>query len=150
MTIKVKPLQEAINKAEAARQTFCLASPGTDEEFRAYLSGFDAALGIFRNAIEEGGDALGSDRASTDTSPGVTAGAVDPAAIWAEALREVLDDMWNLINAIDDEDFHGMVPGRPATIIGHYEEYHRRHIEHAQQIAESLTALIDKEQDHGR
>lgn len=75
---------------------------------------------------------------------------VDPAAIRAEALREVLDDMWNLINAIDDEDFHGMVPGRPATIIGHYEEYHRRHIEHAQQIAESLTALIDKEQDHGR
>ena len=103
-----------------------------------------------RSQIEEGGDALGSDRASTDTSPGVTAGAVDPAAIWAEALREVLDDMWNLINAIDDEDFHGMVPGRPATIIGHYEEYHRRHIEHAQQIAESLTALIDKEQDHGR
>lgn len=88
MTIKVKPLQEAINKAEAARQTFCLASPGTDEEFRAYLSGFDAALGIFRNAIEEGGDALGSDRASTDTSPGITAGAVDPAAIRAEALRE--------------------------------------------------------------
>ena len=72
---------------------------------------------------------------------------VDLAAIRAAALREVLDDMWNLINAIDDEDFHGMVPGRPATIVGHYEEYHRRHIEHAQQIAESLTALIDKEQD---
>ena len=42
-----------------------------------------------RSQIEEGGDALGSDRASTDTSPGVTAGAVDPAAIRAEALREI-------------------------------------------------------------
>ena len=128
MTIEIKPLHDAITEAQTKRVTFCLASPGADEEFHAYLSGFDAAVGIFRKAIEE----------------------VSHATIRAEALREVLDDMWNLINAIDDEDFHGMVPGRPATIVGHYEEYHRRHIEHAQQIAESLTALIDKEQDHGR
>ena len=29
-----------------ARETFCLASPGSDEEFAAYLSGFDAASQI--------------------------------------------------------------------------------------------------------
>ncbi len=28
------------------RETFCLASAGSDEEFRAYLSGFDAAVAI--------------------------------------------------------------------------------------------------------
>jgi len=59
-------LQEAITEAEAVRQTFCLASPGTYEEFHAYLAGFDRAAGIFRKAIEP----------------------VDPATIRAEALRE--------------------------------------------------------------
>lgn len=66
MTIKVKLLQNAITEAEAFRHTFCLALPGSDEEFHAYLLGFDSALNIFRKAIE----------------------AVDPAAIRAEALRE--------------------------------------------------------------
>jgi hypothetical protein len=66
MTIKVKPLQEAITEAEASRHTFCLASPGSDEEFHAYLLGFESALSIFRKAIE----------------------AVDPATIRAEALRD--------------------------------------------------------------
>ena len=91
MTIKINPLQEAITEAEIARHTFCLASPGTDEEFTAFLSGFDAALGIFRNAIEKGGDASdqGNSDPRHDTSTGVTAGAVDPAAIRAEALREI-------------------------------------------------------------
>ena len=31
---------------DKARETFCLASPGSDEEFAAYLSGFDAASQI--------------------------------------------------------------------------------------------------------
>ncbi len=126
MTIKVKPLQEAINKAEAARQTFCLASPGTDEEFRAYLSGFDAALGIFRNAIEEGGDALGSDRASTDTSPGITAGAPDPAAIRAEAWNAALKAAAKACDPTSYQAHHASVRRRCQT---------------------AILSLIDKEQD---
>lgn len=31
---------------DKARETFCLASPGSDEEFAAYLCGFDAASQI--------------------------------------------------------------------------------------------------------
>jgi hypothetical protein len=31
---------------DKARDTFCLASPGSDEEFAAYLSGFDSASQI--------------------------------------------------------------------------------------------------------
>ena len=34
------------------RETYCLASPGSDEEFHAILSGFDTAVGMFRAALK--------------------------------------------------------------------------------------------------
>ena len=130
MTIKINPLQEAITEAEIARHTFCLASPGTDEEFTAFLSGFDAALGIFRNAIEKGGDASdqGNSDPRHDTSTGVTAGAVDPAAIWAEAWNAALKAA---AKACD-----------PSSYQAHHASVRRR-------CQTAILALIDKEQDDG-
>ena len=39
------------------RETYCLASPGGDEEFHAILSGFDTAVGMFRAALKGDRDA---------------------------------------------------------------------------------------------
>lgn len=38
------------------RETYCLASPGSDEEFHAILSGFDAAVDLARAALKGDSD----------------------------------------------------------------------------------------------
>lgn len=37
---------------EETRATFCLASPGSDEEIAAWLSGFDTAAAIARGTVK--------------------------------------------------------------------------------------------------
>lgn len=41
---RVEALEEGLKRAAKDRATFCTAMVGTDEEFRAYLDGFDAAI----------------------------------------------------------------------------------------------------------
>ena len=84
MTIKVKSLERTgrtlAEWKEFARRDDCLDRM-VPSDLRCILS-----------AIEEGGDASdqGNSDPRHDTSPGVTAGAVDPAAIRAKALREAI------------------------------------------------------------
>lgn len=41
---RAEALEDGLKRAAEDRATFCTAMPGTDEEFRAYLDGFDAAI----------------------------------------------------------------------------------------------------------
>lgn len=41
---RAEALDDGLKRAAEHRATFCTAMPGTDEEFRAYLDGFDAAI----------------------------------------------------------------------------------------------------------
>ena len=41
-------VERAAKQLAAARETFCYASPGSDEEFTSLLLGFDTAAGIIR------------------------------------------------------------------------------------------------------
>ena len=47
---RAEALDDGLKRAAEHRATFCTAMPGTDEEFRAYLDGFDAAI---RSLIKE-------------------------------------------------------------------------------------------------
>jgi hypothetical protein len=42
---------DLLKQLAAARETFCLASPGSDEEFTSLLLGFDTAVGIVKAAL---------------------------------------------------------------------------------------------------
>ena len=50
-------LEEATKRLAAARETFCYASPGSDEEFTSLLLGFDTAAGIIRDLAPDAGTA---------------------------------------------------------------------------------------------
>ena len=50
-------LEEATKRLAAARETFCYASPGSDEEFTSLLLGFDTAAGIIRDLAPDAGAA---------------------------------------------------------------------------------------------
>ena len=41
---RAEALEAGLKRAAEDRATFCTAMVGTDEEFRAYLDGFDAAI----------------------------------------------------------------------------------------------------------
>lgn len=47
-------LDAAIERVEAARETFRLALPGSDEEFAAGLAGFDMALSALKKGTDNG------------------------------------------------------------------------------------------------
>ena len=93
------------------------------------------------SAIEEGGDAFAGQCSDHDTSPGVTAEPVDPAAIRAEALREAAKECATLAA------LHANIAltGLPA-------QARLREAMEASftKAAYAILALIDKEQDHGR
>lgn len=48
-------VEEATKQLAAARETFCYASPGSDEEFTSLLLGFDTAAGIIRDLADVDG-----------------------------------------------------------------------------------------------
>ena len=135
MTIKVKPL-EGTGRTLAEWKEFARRDDCLD---RMVPSDLCSIL----SAIEEGGDASdqGNSDPRHDTSPGVTAGAVDPAAIRAEALREAAKECATLAA------LHANIAltGLPA-------QARLREAMEASftKAAYAILALIDKEQDHGR
>lgn len=81
-----------------------------------------------------------------------------------EAIKAVLtldlpNRFYNHANAINDEDYVGPVPGLKANIVGHFEKYHKLHVERlcedastAVYLVQQLTAalaLIDGENGNG-
>ena len=46
--VKALVVERAAKQLAAARETFCYASPGSDEDFTSLLLGFDTAAGIIR------------------------------------------------------------------------------------------------------
>lgn len=46
--VKALVVERAVKQLAAARETFCYASPGSDEDFTSLLLGFDTAAGIIR------------------------------------------------------------------------------------------------------
>ncbi len=49
-------LDQVISEAAEIRRTFCLATPGTDAEFKAWIHGFDTAVAHFAAAIRAQGE----------------------------------------------------------------------------------------------
>lgn len=107
------------------RETFCLASAGSDEEFHAYLSGFDAAVAIADLAAPPAqaqgakplhlsddlrgqlwqivlkmtacdDDGCGQNNCSCMARYARILAAIDPAAIREAALREAADELRGL------------------------------------------------------
>lgn len=133
---------DAITEAEASRHTFCLASPGTDEEFHAYLLGFDMATGIFRRAIES----------------------VDPATIRAGALREAAMAGWNACRTsiyavcedvtneaerlnVEEDYSAGYVAGTKRAAKSIARGFNSMEALDDDNFCVAILALIDKEQD---
>lgn len=48
-----KALEDGLARAARVRATFCLASPGSDEEIAAWLHGFDAAILAMKEKTDE-------------------------------------------------------------------------------------------------
>lgn len=46
-----KSLEDGLARAVRVRATFCTASPGTDEEFNAWLHGFDTAIRAMKEPL---------------------------------------------------------------------------------------------------
>ena len=138
MTIKVKSLEDAARHYDvlAARIDLAIAEALRDGLPPILIKQrLTLAANRILSTIEEGGDAFGEDRshARHDTSPGVTAGAVDPSTIRAEALREAAD--WILGDdgvPVSKGGFMVMCPRTPS------------------ERAAAILALIDKEKAHGR
>ena len=49
-------LDQLFDEAAEIRRTFCLATPGTDAEFKAWIHGFDTAVAHFAAAIRNQGE----------------------------------------------------------------------------------------------
>lgn len=49
-------LDQLFDEAAETRRTFCLATPGTDAEFKAWIHGFDTAVAHFADAIRSRGE----------------------------------------------------------------------------------------------
>ncbi len=139
-------LEEATKRLAAARETFCYASPGSDEEFTSLLLGFDTAAGIIRDLAPDAGTAeLAKLRGERDALlDAVQANMLRPdylRAERAEAERDRLAAELAAANAREARKTFPILKGERASIdyqlvADHAEQARANHYQSVERLAE--------------